>query len=201
MENVFFGPFFSMQCVLFSGSFCFDDINVFILYFFFQFVHCVVWAKDLLFAKLFGDKSQVNDLNVRSSDSGDSSKNTEDVFEQNPDEDLEKYGQRIYDHVFGYNIEIALANEETWKNRKKPRPIYMKDVLPDWSFQKNGYLANGTNDGITISAMPTVGLTNPQDIWSLAENTKVFLEALSLFFKKRDKVYLLLNHEIYFVFC
>lgn len=143
---------------------------------------------------MFGDKSQVNDLNVRSSDSGDASKNTEDVFERNPDENLEMYGQRIYDHVFGYNIEIALANEETWGNRKKPWPIYIKDVLPDWSFQKNGYLVNGTNDGMTISAMPTVGLTNPQDIWSLEENTKVFLEALSLFFMKRDKVNLLLNH-------
>ena len=78
-------------------------------------MHCIVWAKDLLFAKLFGDKNQDNDLNVRSND--DSSSKT-DVFERNVDEDLPQYAQRIYDHVFGYNIETALANEETWKNRK-----------------------------------------------------------------------------------
>ncbi|KAL0927893.1 hypothetical protein M5K25_002115 [Dendrobium thyrsiflorum] len=152
-----------------------------------KFVHCVVWAKDLLFAKLFGDRSQDNDLNVRSSDSVDASKNTEDVFERNPDEDPENYGPRIYDHVFGYNIELALSNEETWKHRKKPRPIYVNDVLPEKSFQKNGYLENSIDVNMAISAMPALGLKSPQDIWSLAENTKVFLEALSLFIKKRVK--------------
>ncbi|KAI0529481.1 hypothetical protein KFK09_002031 [Dendrobium nobile] len=152
-----------------------------------QFVHCVVWAKDLLFAKLFGDKSQENDLNVQSSASVDASKNTEDVFERNPDEDLENYGQRIYDHVFGYNIELALSNEETWRQREKPRPIYINDVLPEKSFQKNGYLENSIDVNMAISAMPALGLKSPQDIWSLAENTKVFLEALSLFIKKRVK--------------
>ncbi|PKU70352.1 SUMO-activating enzyme subunit 2 [Dendrobium catenatum] len=152
-----------------------------------KFVHCVVWAKDLLFAKLFGDRSQENDLNVQSSDSVDASKNTEDVFERNPDEDLENYGQRIYDHVFGYNIELALSNEETWRQREKPRPIYINDVLPEKSFQKNGYLENSIDVNMAISAMPALGLKSPQDIWSLAENTKVFLEALSLFIKKRVK--------------
>ncbi|XWS67862.1 hypothetical protein CRYUN_Cryun04dG0041400 [Craigia yunnanensis] len=33
-----------------------------------KFVHCIVWANDLLFAKLFGDKNQENDLNVRYTD-------------------------------------------------------------------------------------------------------------------------------------
>ncbi|PKA62283.1 SUMO-activating enzyme subunit 2 [Apostasia shenzhenica] len=152
-----------------------------------KYVHCVVWAKDLLFAKLFGDRNQVNDLNVHSSDDGDTSKSTEDVFERNQNEDPEKYGRRIYDHVFGYNIELALANEETWINRKKPRPIYMKDVLPIESFQQNGKLDNCIKEDVAISAMQVVGLTNPQDIWSLAENTKVFFEALRLFIEKREK--------------
>ncbi|KAJ0959865.1 hypothetical protein J5N97_000403 [Dioscorea zingiberensis] len=70
-----------------------------------QFVHCIVWAKELLFAKLFGDKNQANDLNVRSSDGASSSEQAEDVFEHRKDEDIEQYGRRIYDHVFGYNIE------------------------------------------------------------------------------------------------
>ncbi|GLT86187.1 hypothetical protein SLE2022_043430 [Rubroshorea leprosula] len=120
-----------------------------------KFVHCIVWAKDLLFAKLFGDKNQDNDLNVRSSDAGTSSEDSQDVFERRKDEDIGQYGRRIYDHVFGYNIEVALSNEETWKNRNKPRPIY--------------------------------SLKNPQDVWSLAENSRVFLEALKLFFVNRPK--------------
>ncbi|KAJ0077122.1 hypothetical protein Patl1_36495 [Pistacia atlantica] len=65
-----------------------------------KFVHCIVWAKDLLFAKLFGDKNQENDLNVRSSDATNSSEQAKDVFERRKDEDIGQYGRRIYDHVF-----------------------------------------------------------------------------------------------------
>lgn len=153
-----------------------------------QFVHCIVWAKDLLFAKFFGDKNQENDLNVRSSDGASSSEHSDDVFERRNDEDVQSYGRRIYDHVFGYNIEMALSNEETWKNRTRPKPIYCRDVLSD--NQQNGNLdkCGSCSDLASVSAMASLGLKNPQDVWSLAENSKVFLEALKSFFLKRDKV-------------
>ncbi|KAH8498251.1 hypothetical protein H0E87_017248 [Populus deltoides] len=151
-----------------------------------KFVHCIVWAKELLFAKLFGDKNQVNDLNVRSNDACSSSENTNDVFEWRDDEDFEQYGRRIYDHVFGYNIELALSDEETWKKRNKPRPIYSRDVLPDKMTQQNGNV-DKTDDLSSASAMASLGLKNPQDIWCLMENTRVFLEALKLFFTNRKK--------------
>ncbi|KAK9136295.1 hypothetical protein Syun_015625 [Stephania yunnanensis] len=154
-----------------------------------KFVHCIVWAKDLLFAKLFGDKNQDNDLNVRSSDSANSSESAEDVFERRKDEDIEQYGQRIYDHVFGYNIEVALGNEETWKSRNRPKPIYSRDILLDKPFHQNGNLNKDseTDDASSVSAMVCLGLKNPQDIWSLVENSRVFLESLKLFFTKRAK--------------
>ncbi|XVF45338.1 hypothetical protein PTKIN_Ptkin02bG0198000 [Pterospermum kingtungense] len=151
-----------------------------------KFVHCIVWAKDLLFAKLFGDKNQDNDLNVRSIDAANSSDHSEDLFECRKDEDIEQYGRRIYDHVFGHNIEVALSNEETWKNRNKPRPIYSKDVLPEKLTKENGNMEKGcTADD--ASAMASLGLKNPQDLWSLKENSRVLLEALRLFFLKREK--------------
>ncbi|KAF5204002.1 Sumo-activating enzyme subunit [Thalictrum thalictroides] len=154
-----------------------------------KFVHCIVWAKDLLFAKLFGDKSQGNDLNVRSSDGASSSENAEDAFERRTDEDVEQYGKRIYDHVFGYNIEMALGNEETWKNRNRPKPIYSRDVLPENLSYQNGNLEKDCPNGNSslVSAMASLGLKNPQDIWSLLENTRIFLQALKLFFVKREK--------------
>lgn len=155
-----------------------------------QFVHCIVWAKDLLFAKLFGDKNQANDLNVRSSDGASSSEQAEDVFEHRKDEDIEQYGRRVYDHVFGYNIEVALSNEETWKNRNRPKPIYFRDIIPNDLTQQNGSIEkNGAaNDVSSVSAMASLGMKNPQDIWSLMENSRVFFEALKLFFTKRQKV-------------
>ncbi|KAL7156593.1 hypothetical protein ABFS83_02G020000 [Erythranthe nasuta] len=154
-----------------------------------KFVHCIVWAKDLLFAKLFGAKNQENDLNVRSSDASSSSQQTEDVFERKNNEDIEQYGKKIFDHVFGYNIELALSNEDTWKNRNKPRPIYSKDITPIELPHQNGNQAKSSvaGDISSVSAMASMGLKNPQDLWSLNENSAVFLEALKLFFSKREK--------------
>lgn len=156
-----------------------------------QFVHCIVWAKDLLFAKLFGDKNQENDLNVRSSDPASSSDHAEDIFELNKDETIEHYGRRVFDHVFGYNIEVALSNEDTWKNRNKPRPIYSRDILPDEPTKQNGNAdKNCATDGQSlISAMASLGMKNPQEIWSLMENSRIFIEAIKLFFTKREKVW------------
>ncbi|XP_031260242.1 SUMO-activating enzyme subunit 2-like [Pistacia vera] len=154
-----------------------------------KFVHCIVWAKDLLFAKLFGDKNQENDLNVRSSDATNSSEQAKDVFERRKDEDFGQYGRRIYDHVFGYNIELALSNEETWNKRKRPRPIYSKDFLSEELNHQNGNVDNSclTDAFSSVSAMASLGLKNPQDKWSLLESTRVFLEALKQFFLKREK--------------
>ncbi|KAE9592726.1 putative NAD(P)-binding domain, ubiquitin/SUMO-activating enzyme ubiquitin-like protein [Lupinus albus] len=153
-----------------------------------KFVHCIVWAKDLLFAKLLGDKKQENDLNVRSSDAASSSKNVDDVFERRKDEDIEQYGRKIFDHVFGYNIDLALSNEETWKNRYRPKPIYSKDVLSELA-PRNGNVDNShaSDGGLSVSAMASLGMKNPQDIWSVNENSRIFLEALRLFFTKREK--------------
>ncbi|XP_038719326.1 SUMO-activating enzyme subunit 2-like [Tripterygium wilfordii] len=154
-----------------------------------KFVHCIVWAKDLLFAKLFGDKNQDNDLNVRSGDVASSSEHADDAFEQRKDEDVEHYRRRIYDHVFAHNIEVALSNEETWKNRNKPRPIYSKDVLSDKLSQQNGTVdgSSATDNLPSLSAMTSLGLKNPQDVWNLMENSRVFLEALKLFLVNRKK--------------
>lgn len=154
-----------------------------------KFVHCIVWAKELLFAKLFGDKNQENDLNVRSSDATRQSEHAEDVFERKKEEDIEQYGRRIYDHVFGYNIEVALSNEETWKHRNRPKPVYSRDVLPVELTQQNGNVDKNSvaDDPSSVSAMASLGLKNPQDIWSLSENSRIFFEALKLFFVKREK--------------
>ncbi|CAM0906525.1 unnamed protein product [Alopecurus aequalis] len=149
-----------------------------------KFVHCIVWAKDLLFAKLFGDKNQDNDINVHSKD-GSSSKS--DVFERDADEDLDQYARRVYDHVFGYNIEAALDNEETWKNRKRPNPVYIRDALPEEAVKQNGSSGDCNKDHDEPSAMASLSLTNPQEIWTLAENSRVFVEAFKLFFEKRTK--------------
>lgn len=145
---------------------------------------------------------------MRSNDAASSSEHTEDVFERRKDEDIEQYGRRIYDHVFGCNIEAALSNEETWKNSNRPKPIYSRDVLPEGLAQQNGNMDKNcaADDPSFVSAMASLGMKNPQDIWSLMENSKIFLESLKLFFTKREKVWLVpslyldeaVAHLIYF---
>ncbi|XP_072960935.1 SUMO-activating enzyme subunit 2-like [Typha angustifolia] len=151
-----------------------------------KFVHCIIWAKDLLFPKLFGARDMANDLDVHSDD-GSSTSKPRDIFEQSPNDNPEQYGRKIYDHVFGHNTEDALANEDTWKNRNRPRPIYITDVLPDKLTQENVYLKDCKNQDSTLSAMFSLGLSDPQEVWCLAENSRIFLEALRLFIEKREK--------------
>ncbi|XP_042397907.1 SUMO-activating enzyme subunit 2-like isoform X1 [Zingiber officinale] len=153
-----------------------------------KFIHCIVWAKDLLFTKLFGDKSQENDLFVCSDDASNSEKPMEDIFKRAPDEDPKQYGKKIYDHVFGYNIEAALVNEETWKNRRQPRPIFLRDALPEKLNLQNTNPEKGClTDDLSLSVLPFLSLNNPQEVWNLAENSRMFLESLQLFIEKREK--------------
>ncbi|GLJ43964.1 hypothetical protein SUGI_0916570 [Cryptomeria japonica] len=153
-----------------------------------KFVHCIVWAKELLFAKLFGDRSQASDLNAQSNDTATgSAKDDRDAFDFREGESHEDYGKRIFDHVFGYNIEIALQNSETWKKRRAPVPIYIKDILPTRDEEPNGNSHNsfGKERDHSLSAMAALELKNSQDIWTCSDNARIFLKALQLFLEGR----------------
>lgn len=154
-----------------------------------KFVHCIVWAKELLFAKLFGDRSQANDLNAQSNDTPGSAKDDTDVFDFHEDESYEEYGRRIFDHVFGYNIETALKNAETWKKRRAPTPIYIKDILALKENEENGISSNSCfkEKEQSLSAMASLGLKNTQDIWDIVDNARIFLKALQILFEGRKQ--------------
>lgn len=150
-------------------------------------VHCIVWAKDLLFGRLFGDKSQASDLVVHTKD-GNTPADTEDTdfFELKNGETHESYACRIFDGVFGHNIEVALKNESTWKTRKKPSPLYIDKVLPEYNKRNPEPIKcwNGIS-GHSASVMGVLGLKNPQEVWSLTDNARVFLQALQLYLDAR----------------
>lgn len=154
-------------------------------------VHCIVWAKDLLFGKLFGDKNQSSDLVVHTNDQKTPAA-TEDTefFNLKDGETSESYAYRVFDGVFGHNIEVALRNEDTWKARKRPRPLYINEVCSDSKRMKmdaSANTANGSSSEHTVSAARVLGLNNPQEVWSVRENASVFLKALELFLETRQK--------------
>eukprot|EP00252_Welwitschia_mirabilis_P025698 TRINITY_DN8157_c0_g1_i1.p1 TRINITY_DN8157_c0_g1~~TRINITY_DN8157_c0_g1_i1.p1 ORF type:complete len:679 (-),score=170.09 TRINITY_DN8157_c0_g1_i1:668-2704(-) len=153
-----------------------------------KFVHCVVWAKELLFMKLFGDKNQATDLNAEANDStAGTTEGNQDVFDIQEGESLDDYGKRVFDHVFGYNIEAALKKKEMWKKRRAPTPVYIKDIFGAAEKEQNGIssTAHFTNHCQSSSAMAYLGLKNPQEIWNIVDNARVFLKTMQLFFEDR----------------
>lgn len=155
-----------------------------------QLIHCIVWAKELALAKLFGDKSQVSDLDVRPSSNEDSAVSNDpdeaQFFNVRTEESSKAYARRVFDRIFGTNIETALQNEDTWKSRRRPNPLFVDKVLT----KENPQLENGVSASAerAVSAMTTLGLRNPQEIWSVEDNARVFLETVQLFLEKRSKV-------------
>ncbi|BBN01562.1 ubiquitin-like 1-activating enzyme E1 B [Marchantia polymorpha subsp. ruderalis] len=158
-------------------------------------VHCIVWAKDLPFLKLFGDKTLSNDLDVRTSGAETSNEQEEaSFFDLQKDETSKAYAARVFDRLFGQNIEIALKNEGAWKERRKPTPLFIADIFGSEDKHEENGSENGSalenkskDEGSALSAMTKVGLKNPQEMWSVKENAKLFLESVRLFLDKRKQ--------------
>ncbi|SCU79951.1 LADA_0B04214g1_1 [Lachancea dasiensis] len=113
-------------------------------------IHCIVWAKNFLFAQLFA--------------SGSSTTSDEDLGTENPEEikriqqetnelhELQDYAKAgdeskivdIFRKIFVQDIEKLLAIEDLWKTRQKPSPLYdieiggpvCKDLNVVWSIQE-----------------------------------------------------------------
>lgn len=151
-------------------------------------IHCIVWAKELALAKLFGDKSQVSDLDVRPSTNEDTAVSNDpdeaSFFEVKSTESSKAYAERVFDRIFGQNIVTALQNEDTWKSRRRPDPLFLEKVLTeDDVVTTNGVCSS---EG-TVSATSALGLKNPQEIWSVKDNARVFLKSVQLFLEKRSQ--------------
>nr|XP_024397767.1 SUMO-activating enzyme subunit 2-like isoform X1 [Physcomitrium patens]XP_024397768.1 SUMO-activating enzyme subunit 2-like isoform X1 [Physcomitrium patens] len=153
-----------------------------------KFIHCIVWAKDLALAKLFGDKGQVSDLDVRPTSNEDNAVSNDpdetQFFEVRSGESSRAYAERVFDRIFGQNIVTALRNEDTWKARRRPDPLFLNKIF----FEDDAVTMNGVCSSIdNVSATANLGLKNPQEVWSVKENSSVFLESVELFLEKRSK--------------
>lgn len=141
--------------------------------------------------KLFGDKTQASDLDVRvnNDDSVPSEEAEVSFFEVLPGESGRAYAARIFDRLFGHNIATALENKDTWKDRTKPRPLFLSDIFQAEELEDNGNRTMGDEETTgPISAMAQLGLKNHQDIWSVKTNARVFLESVQLYLERRNTV-------------
>lgn len=149
-------------------------------------IHCVVWAKDLLFQRLFGRPDTVTDLDepVKDADKADcgdevAQPSPEDpsVFLRRDGEAALQYAARIFERVFTTDIERVCGMEELWKKRAPPVPLRLSEVLLEWR-------ECSCPPGAT-SACEVLGLTNPNQKWSVRDSARVFLTSLIIFLEQR----------------
>lgn len=188
-------------------------------------IHCIVWAKDLLFHRLFGRADAVTDLDEGAAPSdptqgpaegqaGDGPQPDSDsaaqpeadsaaqqqaskdpsAFLRQEGEDANVYARRIFERVYGHDIERVLRMEDLWTTRQPPRALHLTDPeLTDIGQQQNGIshpISHSTPQAASlgpVSACKALGLTDQHKDWSLLDNTKVFLKAIQLFLEKRSQ--------------
>ncbi|CAD7698859.1 unnamed protein product [Ostreobium quekettii] len=147
-------------------------------------IHCVVWAKDLLFPRLFGRQDAVTDLDEQRKEVNGSSSSQADGAVQGPSFFLQKQGENSYDYakrifrrVYEQDIEQVKTMDELWKTRRPPQQLDLKEILDQQTLPET---ANGYS-----SASRALGLTESHKAWDLCENARVFLASIARYVDTR----------------
>jgi ubiquitin-like 1-activating enzyme E1 B len=131
-------------------------------------IHCVVWAKDLLFPLLFGPSDGESDLDPK----GASIRGSE--------ESATEYAKKVFNYVFDAKIREVLetAEENVWEGRTPPRAISFDSLKVDCQGSKNGEKSR--------SACAALGLTNQNEVWTVEQSAAVFIEAMRQLLENRS---------------
>ena len=125
-------------------------------------VHCIVYAKELLFSKLFGDTSKGSDLDEEDAvEAG--------AFRRNDGESAHDFAKRVFEYVFGTKIQALLLKDDMWKNRTKPTALTLAGAELEGEFSES--------DPSAKSARRAHGLIDPQMVWTQSQCAKVFVSA------------------------
>eukprot|EP00887_Chlorella_sp_A99_P005739 scaffold1.g5739.t1 len=179
-------------------------------------IHCVVWAKELLFERLFGRPDAANDLDDGAAPAGEDAgaaagaaaaagagaaggggpaEPAPSFFLRRAGEGAGDYAARVFGCVFGSQIEAVRSVDDLWKARPPPQPLSLADILPRRAFAANGCSADGaaaadgsaSPAGAMATACRALGLADPHAVWDVAQSARVFLEAVRLFHEARGE--------------
>lgn len=136
-------------------------------------VHCVVWAKDLLFPLLFGPSSGENDLDP----SG--------ALNRGAEESAVDFVGKVFNYVFEAKIREVLetAEKDVWEGKTPPKPISLESLKPDINAAG---VKNGTQNSSSGSACAALGLTNQNKVWTAEQSAAVFIEAARQILENRS---------------
>lgn len=150
-------------------------------------IHCIVWAKDLLFEQLFGETEttdlaeQQQHLHDDEGFSPSTSNESAKPFERRKDETVQAYAQRIYKKVFVEDIKRVRMMEELWAERSPPSAIELEQDAID-SAQR------ACSEG-KKTATALLHLNNAHEVWSQKTNQEVFLLSLQRLAQRKGKQY------------
>ncbi|KAJ1967886.1 E1 ubiquitin-activating protein uba2 [Dispira parvispora] len=109
-------------------------------------IHCIVWAKDYLFNQLFGAVSQEDEEvesigAIAAASTADNPSELEALHKENlslkrlrGDMQSDDFAKRVFQKVFGDDINRLLTMDEMWATRQRPIPLNFDDypqVLED----------------------------------------------------------------------
>jgi len=168
-------------------------------------IHCIVWSKELLFPRLFGDPKAQTDLDdgdsndnkggQKNGDNEDEKKQLElakklddaSFFLRKEDEPAKEYAHRIFKKVFSYNIKkLAELDTAVWKLRKRPTPLDLNALLEEFKAEQQG--GDGKQQAKRVkseSASKCLALTDDHTTWTPAQSAAVFIHSIVKMLEER----------------
>ncbi|ORX85343.1 hypothetical protein BCR32DRAFT_229799 [Anaeromyces robustus] len=144
-------------------------------------IHCIVWAKNYLFAELFG-KSEDND-EIDEEVTEENNKEIENLKKESQAlkelyqyAGTPEYSEKVFDKVFNQDINRLLKMENLWKTRTKPTPINTEQYKK--ALEINMDVDEDKNDS---------KIKDDQKIYSIEENINMFKECLELLVQRQLK--------------
>eukprot|EP00798_Chlamydomonas_sp_ICE-L_P025933 gene25933-11612_t len=143
-------------------------------------VHCIVWAKEMLFTRLFGRTEGISDLDETAklanpeADGEDAEASAEEAAEERAKLEEEAsffvikdsesgldFASRVFQKVYGSDIERLVKMEELWKTRKPPSPLSLMELIPNVAKEVGTALASLPKGSASATACKILGLKNP----------------------------------------
>ena len=137
-------------------------------------VHCIAWAKELLFKKVFGGEETDLVDNSEAAPAADGAPEQPAAaappapkLELQPGESARHFAARVFEAVFAADVRRLLAMSSLWKERAPPAPLELAALVP------------------ALDALPVDSPDEDQAAWSVAESAAVFVGALVRAFELR----------------
>lgn len=136
-------------------------------------VHCIAWAKELLFKKVFGGEETDLVDNSEAAPADDDGGGTAapappaPKLEMQPGEGARAFAARVFDAVFAADVRRLLAMSSLWKERTPPVALRLSELVPD------------------LGALDVGSPEEDQAAWSVAQSAGAFVGALVRAFEVR----------------